>query len=243
MKILSAQWKYHAPTGTYWPAVQECYTLMAVGNVPRNIPATTTDVDPPPRYPSAARAQDCPTDSERGGMRFDGRQFIVERRLLAPPRQTLRVARVVSSSHKNAQDNSRVDQAAPSANLQRCINRSHDAGTVVDVDRTASAIYNDSHSRQSPSDTSVVDSTSTWRSNVNERNEHSYLSEARVLKSTPSLKTVDSLSCTGENESSKGFDPTILANLPKVRCPPLAAPASFAPTKQTTRKCSAPRVP
>ena len=90
------------------------------------------------------------------------------------------------------------------------INRSHDAGTVVDVDQTASAIYNDSHSRQLPSDISVVDSTSTWRSNVHERNEHSYLSEARVLKSTPSLKTVDSLSCTGENESSKGFDPTML---------------------------------
>ena len=116
----------------------------------------------------------------------------------------------MSSSHKKALDNSRVDQAAPSANLQRCINRSHDAGTVVDVDQTASAIYNDSHSRQLPSDISVVDSTSTWRSNVHERNEHSYLSEARVLKSTPSLKTVDSLSCTGENESSKGFDPTML---------------------------------
>ena len=29
-----------------------------------------------------------------------------------------------------------------------------------------------------------------------------------------------------------------LANLPKVRCPPLAAPASFAPTKQTKRKPS-----
>ena len=180
---------------------------MTVGNVPRNIPTTTTEGDPPPLYPSAARTQDCPTDSERGGMRFDARQFIVERRLLAPPRQTLRVARVVSSSHKNAQDNSRVDQAAPSANLQRCINT---FGTVVDVDRPALATYNDSHSQQSPSDTSVVDSTSTWRSNAHERNEHSYLSEARVLKSTPSLKTVDSLSCTGENESSKGFDLTIL---------------------------------
>ena len=137
MKLLADQWKCHDPTGTYWPAVHESYTLMTVGNVPRNIPATTTDGDPPPLYPSAARTQDCPTDSERGGMRFDARQFIVERRLLAPPRQTLRVARVVSSSHKNAQDNSRVDQAAPSANLQRCINHSHDAGTVVDVDRTA----------------------------------------------------------------------------------------------------------
>ena len=55
-----------------------------------------------------------------------------------------------------------------------------------------------------------VDSTSTWRSNVHERNEHSYLSEARVLNSTSSLKTVDSLSCTGANESSDGFDPTML---------------------------------
>jgi len=94
MKILSAQWKYHDPAGTYWPTVYECYTLMTVGNVPRNVPATTTDVDPPPLYPSAARAQDCPTDSERGGLRFDGRQFIAERRLLAPPRKTLRVAQV-----------------------------------------------------------------------------------------------------------------------------------------------------
>ena len=37
-------------------------------------------------------------------------------------------------------------------------------------------------------------------------------------------------------------DPSIvwlrLANLPKVRCPPLAAPASFAPTKQTKTKPS-----
>ena len=29
-----------------------------------------------------------------------------------------------------------------------------------------------------------------------------------------------------------------LANLPKVRCPPLAAPTSFAPTKQTNKKTS-----
>ena len=31
-----------------------------------------------------------------------------------------------------------------------------------------------------------------------------------MLNSTPSLKTVDSLSCTGANESSDGFDPTML---------------------------------
>ena len=198
MKILSNQWKFHDPTGVYWPVVLECYTLLIIGSVPRNI--------------------DCPTDSERGGMRFDGRQFIIERRLLAlmsldgraSPRRTQRVAQIVNSSHKKAVDNSRVDQAAPSANPQRCINRSYDAGTVVDVDQTSSAINNDSHSRQLSSDASDVDSTSTWRSNVHERNEHSYLSEARVLNSTSSLKTVDSLSCTGANESSDGFDPTML---------------------------------
>ena len=103
---------------------------------------------------------------------------------------------------------SRVDQAAPSANRQRCINRSHAAGTVVDVDRTAPAIYDELHNCVGwpPSDSSlstVVDSTYTWRSNVHERNEHSYLSEARVLESTLSFKTVDSLFYTGENESSK----------------------------------------
>ena len=216
MKLLPAQWKYHDPAGAYWTTVYECYILMTVGNVPRNVPATTTDVDPPPLYPSAARAQDCPTDSERGGLRFDGRQHNVERRLGAPPRKTLRVAQVVSSSHKNAQDNSLVDQTAPSAYLQRCINRSHDAGTVVDVDRTALAIYDDLHNcvGQSPSDSllsTVVDSTYTWRSNVHERNKHSYLSEARVLEFTPSLKTVDSLFFTGETDQGVDrFDPTIM---------------------------------
>ena len=201
MKTLSNQWKFHDPTGVYWPVVLECYTLLIIGSVPRNI--------------------DCPTDSERGGMRFDGRQFIIERRLLAlmyldgraSPCRTQRVAQIVNSSYKKAVDN-RFDQAAPSANPQRCTNRSYDAGTVVDVDKTSSAINNDSHSRQLSSDASDVvtdvDSTSTWRSNVHERNEHSYLSEARVLNSTSSLKTVDSLSCTGANESSDGFDPTML---------------------------------
>ena len=119
MKILPNQWKFHDPTGVYWPVVLECYTLLIIGSVPRNI--------------------DCPTGSERGGMRFDGRQFIIERRLLAlmyldgraSPRRTQRVAQIVNSSHKEAVDNSRVDQAAPSANPQRCINRPYDAGTAV----------------------------------------------------------------------------------------------------------------
>ena len=107
MKMLSTQWKYHDPAGTYWTTVEECYTLMAVGHVHRNVP----NVDPPPLYPSAARAQDCPTDSERGGLRFDAGSTMLSR-LGAPPRKTLRVAQVVSSSH-----NRTVDRAAPSANL------------------------------------------------------------------------------------------------------------------------------
>ena len=37
--------------------------------------------DPPPLYPSAARAKDCPPNSERGGLRFDARQHNVEMRL------------------------------------------------------------------------------------------------------------------------------------------------------------------
>ena len=34
--------------------------------------------DPPPLYPSEARAKDCPPDSERGLFRFDARQHLVE---------------------------------------------------------------------------------------------------------------------------------------------------------------------
>ena len=98
MEMLSTQWKYHDPAGTYWTTVEECYTLMAVGHVHRNVPATTTNVDPPPLYPSAARAQDCPTDSERGGLRFDARQNNVDCQLGAPRRKQLRVAQVVTST-------------------------------------------------------------------------------------------------------------------------------------------------
>ena len=32
MKMLSTQWKYHDPAGTYWTTVEECYTLMAVAS-------------------------------------------------------------------------------------------------------------------------------------------------------------------------------------------------------------------
>ena len=34
--------------------------------------------DPPPLYPSAARAKDCPLDPERGGLRFEARQHSAE---------------------------------------------------------------------------------------------------------------------------------------------------------------------
>ena len=34
--------------------------------------------DPPPLYPSAASAKDCPPDAERGGLRFDARQHNAE---------------------------------------------------------------------------------------------------------------------------------------------------------------------
>ena len=92
MKMLSTQWKYHDPVGAYWATVEECCTLMAVGHVHRNVPATTTNEEgeegtnegPPPLYPSAARAKGCPPDSERGGLRFDARQHNADRRLGAP---------------------------------------------------------------------------------------------------------------------------------------------------------------
>ena len=135
--MLSSQWKYHDPAGAYWTTVNECFTLMTVGNVPRTL-------------------------------------------------------------------SSRVD-----------------TGTVVDVDRTAPEIYDELHNCVGwpPSDSStVIDSTHTWRSNVHERNTHSYLSEARVLESTPSLKTVDSLFYTGENESSRELGSTT-ANSRKQNAP------------------------
>jgi hypothetical protein len=88
MKMLSVQWKYHDPAGTYWTTVNECFTLMTVGHVPRTLSL-------------------------------------------------------------------RVDQAAPSANRQP-----HDADTIVNVDRTAPAIYDELHNCVGwpPSDnTTVVD--------------------------------------------------------------------------------------
>ena len=112
MKMLSTQWKYHDPAGTYWTTVEECYTLMAVGHVHRSVSVTTTNesCDPPSPYPSAARAKDCPSDSERGGLRFDARQHNADCRLGAPRRKQLRVAQVVTSSIKNAQDSSKDDR-------------------------------------------------------------------------------------------------------------------------------------
>ena len=40
IKMLSTQWKYHDPTGTYWTTVEECYTSMTVGHVPRIVLTT-----------------------------------------------------------------------------------------------------------------------------------------------------------------------------------------------------------
>ena len=87
MKTLSNEWKFHDPTSVHWPFVLQCYTTMIIGNVPRSI--------------------DCPVDADRGGMRFDGRQFIVERRLLkfmylegrASHSRMQRVAKIVNASH------------------------------------------------------------------------------------------------------------------------------------------------
>ena len=62
MKTLSNEWEFHDPTSVHWPYVLQCYTAMVIGNVPRSI--------------------DCPADADRGGMRFDARQFLIERRLL-----------------------------------------------------------------------------------------------------------------------------------------------------------------
>ena len=68
--------------------------------------------DPPPLYPSAARAKDCPPDSERGGLSFDARQHVVDCRLGNQRHKSLGVACLVSSSIKNARDISLDDQAA-----------------------------------------------------------------------------------------------------------------------------------
>ena len=51
---------------------------------------------------SAARAKDCPADSDRGGLRFEARQHMVDCRLGNQNRKSLRVACAVASSHKYA---------------------------------------------------------------------------------------------------------------------------------------------
>ena len=161
---------------------------MAVGHVHRSVSATTTNesCDPPPPYPSTARAKDCPSNSERGGLRFDARQHNADCRLGAPRRKQLRVAQVVTSSIKNAQDSSKVDRSAPA------------------IDRVAPAICDDLHNcagwppskrlhghgpDRNSSSSAVFDSSACYmiRSMYLERNVHFFPSEARVL-SKPSLK-------------------------------------------------------
>ena len=133
--MLSTQWKYHDPAGTYWTTVEECYNLMAVGHVPRSVSDLLDDDDGMPDLES-------PSDSD-----------------------------------DNSDDNDIF------------------SNVVSVVDKTAPAIYDDLHNSAGwpPSDSSsstVSDplTCKTWRSNVHERNEHSYLPEARVLASKPSFK-------------------------------------------------------
>ena len=65
--------------------------------------------DPPPLYPSAARAKDCPPDSEREGLRFDTRQHQIECRLGNEHRRSFGVACLVSASRREREQ---VDRAA-----------------------------------------------------------------------------------------------------------------------------------
>ena len=80
------------------------------------IASSTTAVDhredPPPLYPSVARARDCPPDSERGGLPYETRQHHIDCRLGNQRRRSLGVACLVSSSIRNARDISLDDQAA-----------------------------------------------------------------------------------------------------------------------------------
>ena len=80
------------------------------------ITSSTTAVDhredPPPLYPSVARARECPPDSERGGLPYETRQHHVDCRLGNQHRRSLGVACLVSSSIRNARDPSMDVQAA-----------------------------------------------------------------------------------------------------------------------------------
>ena len=68
--------------------------------------------DPPPLYPSAARAKDFPPDSERGGFKFDARQHLIDSQLGNKRRKLLGVACLVSESMKRAEDVAQYDRAA-----------------------------------------------------------------------------------------------------------------------------------
>ena len=70
--------------------------------------------DPPPLYPSAARAKDCPPDSERGGLRFDVRQHRIERQLGNEHRKSFRVACLVSQSDRAREQADRAADASDS---------------------------------------------------------------------------------------------------------------------------------
>ena len=70
--------------------------------------------DPPPLYPSAARAKDCPPDSERGGLRFGVRQHQIERQLGNEHRKSFRVACLVSQSDRAREQDDRAADASDS---------------------------------------------------------------------------------------------------------------------------------
>jgi hypothetical protein len=70
--------------------------------------------DPPPLYPSTARAKDCPPDSERGGLRFGVRQHQIERQLGNEHRKSFRVACLVSQSDRAREQADRAADASDS---------------------------------------------------------------------------------------------------------------------------------
>ena len=127
--------------------------------------------DPPPLYPSAARAKDCPPDSERGGLLFDARQHNAERRLgvqraFEPATRAAVVARRCGESARECLELAQKLRAAHSSGDESDAN-GYETDTTFTIDDALDDDDGDEHGDESmatfPSAKTIHESTDVVR--------------------------------------------------------------------------------
>ena len=181
MKMLSTQWKYHDPAGSYWTTVEECYTLMAVGRIHHGVPMwSSSDSDNPLGSFDLKLTARCNDDRKEYLAKLEtahrAREFEQE------------TAAAIEKSLASNQDNNPLYHVDAEAKNQRLFEIQVEEATshsLQDV-RAAPPIYDDLHScvGWSPTDSlpTVFGSStcSTMRSMCLERDVHSSSPGARV---------------------------------------------------------------